>query len=1001
MDQNTFRNICDLSNDLILIIDKEQRCTYFNKAYADFIAEYLGSEVQEGDSINAITQIYPEYNHTFQEYFERALQGEVFEIKEPEILNGGRRIQFRIKYCPSINNKAEREGVVLVLTPVYDSRDLEEKLNERNLYLENVLRALDSSAMVSITDLSGKILSVNELFGKKSEYSKDELIGQSHELLYALEDMLEDLEEMRRTVAEKHIWQKEMKMIAKSGCVFWTDTTVKPILDEFGNIVKYISIRYDITEKKAALEQLVEAEQRWSYALTGNQDGVWDWDCNNQKIYYTPQWKKLLGYDDHELENRLDLWSELVHPDDKEFSDQAIKKHLLGVSDYYLNEYRLRCKDGSYIWVLDRGKIVERNTDGSPKRIVGTHTDISRQKLQERIIKDNETLLNQFLENLPIGVSIFDKEGNCLRNNKAVGKVFGIKDYNRAVGNFNIYQQEKYSDSNFTIAYKKCMETREPVHTMEQIITIEDDNEWQIEKQVIYVDLTFFPVLDDTNHVKFIYGLYEDITEQELAKIELEKSTALLTETGALAKIAGWEIMVDKDPYELNCSDELYSITEIDSRHEVSIENVLRLFPDQYSEMLNEALKQCITDREPFDFELPMRSYKGKNIMTRVMGNAESKSGKVFRVHGVIQDMTELYTIRKELSKNTDLMHVLFDSTDMGYMAFDKKKVCNFVNKRVEEVFEGIDFIGKPIYDIFPEIYGSEVERKFDEVLETNEPQSFEDSLPFLEGRYEFIINPIGNNEAGVFIRDITVRYEMQKELNLANKQLQEINESLSYQNKQLEEFTQIVSHNLRSPVANLNALINLYEQTEDDIERSNYIQMLREVIVSATNTLNELIEVIQVKKEVDKVRELIFFSDSLNKIQELLRADIENLEVKIIADFSSVPSISYPKIYLESIMQNLLTNAIKYKNPDTKPIIYVESYLEDNKIKLRVKDNGLGIDLKRNGAKIFGFRKTFHKHPDAKGLGLFITRNQIETMGGKIDVESEPGIGTIFTIEF
>src|SRR5690606_37667081 len=100
-------------------------------------------------------------------------------------------------------------------------------------------------------------------------------------------------------------------------------------------------------------------------------------------------------------------------------------------------------------------------------------------------------------------------------------------------------------------------------------------------------------------------------------------------------------------------------------------------------------------------------------------------------------------------------------------------------------------------------------------------------------------------------------------------------------------------------------------------------------------------------------------------------------------------------------IIQNLISNAIKYKNPDRAPVILIESYIENNIVKLRVKDNGLGIDLERNGDKIFGFRKTFHKHPDAKGLGLFITRNQIETLGGKIYVESKPNIGTTFTIEF
>src|SRR5690606_24431032 len=110
----------------------------------------------------------------------------------------------------------------------------------------------------------GKIESVNEIFCNISGYSREELIGQSHELLYATKEGNEDLIEMKNIVAEKHIWQKEMKMISKSGIIYWTDTTVKPILDESGTIIKYISIRYDITSRKQAEEKLIETEQRWN-----------------------------------------------------------------------------------------------------------------------------------------------------------------------------------------------------------------------------------------------------------------------------------------------------------------------------------------------------------------------------------------------------------------------------------------------------------------------------------------------------------------------------------------------------------------------------------------------------------------------------------------------------------------------------------------------------------------------------------------------------------------
>jgi len=113
------------------------------------------------------------------------------------------------------------------------------------------------------------------------------------------------------------------------------------------------------------------------------------------------------------------------------------------------------------------------------------------------------------------------------------------------------------------------------------------------------------------------------------------------------------------------------------------------------------------------------------------------------------------------------------------------------------------------------------------------------------------------------------------------------------------------------------------------------------------------------------------------------------------------MPEIEYHKTYLESIFLNLVTNAIKYRSPDRNPEIHIETEIVNDKIKLTIRDNGLGIDLVRHGHKLFGLNKTFHRHPDAKGVGLYLTKIQIETMGGSIYATSEVNKGTVFTIIF
>lgn len=137
---------------------------------------------------------------------------------------------------------------------------------------------------------------------------------------------------------------------------------------------------------------------------------------------------------------------------------------------------------------------------------------------------------------------------------------------------------------------------------------------------------------------------------------------------------------------------------------------------------------------------------------------------------------------------------------------------------------------------------------------------------------------------------------------------------------------------------------------------------------------------------------------DIIEKEIENLQAEIKQTDAKICTDLQ-VPALNMPKVYLESIMHNLLSNALKYRG-DRPPLITVRSWQEEHNIYLSVADNGLGMDLGKVGPKLFGLYNTFHRKKDAKGLGLYLTRMQVEGLGGKISVESAPEKGTTFTVQ-
>jgi light-regulated signal transduction histidine kinase (bacteriophytochrome) len=162
------------------------------------------------------------------------------------------------------------------------------------------------------------------------------------------------------------------------------------------------------------------------------------------------------------------------------------------------------------------------------------------------------------------------------------------------------------------------------------------------------------------------------------------------------------------------------------------------------------------------------------------------------------------------------------------------------------------------------------------------------------------------------------------------------------------------------------------------------------------------LVEALNIKKDHNgDTLEKIEFNSVMKKTQEMLSGEIMRSGALIESDFTKLPYIAYNKIYLESIFLNLVGNALKYRNADRAPKIFVSSGVENGKKFLRVSDNGQGINLKRHGHKLFGLNKVFHRHPDARGIGLFLTKMQVEAHGGSISAESEVNVGTTFNINF
>jgi signal transduction histidine kinase len=248
-------------------------------------------------------------------------------------------------------------------------------------------------------------------------------------------------------------------------------------------------------------------------------------------------------------------------------------------------------------------------------------------------------------------------------------------------------------------------------------------------------------------------------------------------------------------------------------------------------------------------------------------------------------------------------------------------------------------------------------------------------------------------------------RKKAERKTILANKNLEKRiairTNNLTKQNKQLEEFAYIVSHNFRAPVSNLHSLIDIYKEEEGLETKELLIEKFEITVTNLTTTLNDLLLGISVKNDSKKEKQNLLLATYLLNAIDSLQGDIIKSDAQVTSDFSKAPGLEYSAVYLESIIQNLLSNALKYSSPLRTAKIHFQSDIINDKTVLIVCDNGLGIDLKEHGKEIFGFNKVFHKHPNAKGVGLFLTKAQVEGMGGTITVESMVDVGTKFEIIF
>ena len=328
-----------------------------------------------------------------------------------------------------------------------------------------------------------------------------------------------------------------------------------------------------------------------------------------------------------------------------------------------------------------------------------------------------------------------------------------------------------------------------------------------------------------------------------------------------------------------------------------------------------------------------------------------------------------------------------------GYWKKINKAVCNLLGYTEEEL------LSKPLIN-FLHKEDVEITLKNREFIKKGNPlMNFENRYVTKTGEIVWLFwTAMPHDETKLIYavaKDITHKKKVEEERDRLLTNLKIIN-------ARLKKLSYTASHDIRSPVNNVLSVFDLLDLSKiEDDETLEFVQMIKVASNGLKDTLNNYVENIKQSEINHQNIELLNFESSLKTITKSIRSLILSSKTIIDTDFDEMQTISFNRVFLESIFLNLITNSIKYARIGESPVIKISSQHKDGINILIYTDNGQGFDLENNGDKIFGLNQIFHNTPDSNGIGLYLVYNHIQEMGGTIAIESEINKGTTFTIRF
>lgn len=792
--------------------------------------------------------------------------------------------------------------------------------------------------------------------------------------------------------------QIEITALNKNNKEFPVELSIIPV--KLNETEFFCSFIRDISERKKAEKKIKASEELWQFALEGAGDGVWEYNFITKEVFFSKQYKKMLGFEESEFGNDAQEWLNRIHPEDLEIIYAVDRDYFDKKITSHQREYRMLHKDGNYRWILDRGKIINYSADGKPQRIIGTHSDITQRKENEEELK-RLALVASANNN---GVIFTDTNGIITWCNEGFCNTSG-------------YDKEEIIGKTPVELLKGELTGKENLQKMIDLFSSGLD--FDIELICYRKDKSWFwgrskgqSVSDRKGNVLQYFAIVEDITleketQQKIADFEYRFRMAL-EQIGDNV----WEHdMVTGKTYFSNTSGSLLNYLPDQSEDNAALWwNQTHAEDRKYLFENDEKYRSGEINHHILEYRIVTKEGAVHWVLDRGVVIEKDNNGKPLKIVGTHTDITERKLAEQLLKINEEKYRGIIANMNLGLLEVDNEEVVQYANQSFCNMcgYDADELIGRKASLLFTRGENIEVIEAKNDLRKKGISDAYEIAMKNKRGeiRWWLISGAPRFDDKGTLVGSIGIHLDIteQKALEL---ELLDAREAAEQSARTKELFLANMSHEIRTP---MNAILGMSRQlnkTELNSTQHFYLDTINKAADHLLVVINDILDISKIEAGKLSLENIGFKPDEvIRHCMTVMSHRAEEKGLRLVKD--TVPGfcpvfIGDPYRFTQ-VLLNLISNAVKFTDKGSVTVSCKLLPPENTKqtLVLSVIDTGIGMDedfLKNLFQKFTQEEKTTARKYGGTGLGMSISKQLIELMEGTVEVESKKGAGTTITV--